>query len=123
MPGEESRIGAHFAPRDRRGSGSGVRPNAAYGNATSPSPGETAVFLAAAQRGSIERGRETSLSATAPDETAVYLTAAKRSRSSSNSHVGSPLKDELEGCLREETEEEVERLAPGRPTRRASLSF
>lgn len=111
MPGEESRIGAHFAPRDGRGSGSGVRPNAAHGNATSSSPGETAVFLAAAQRGSIERGRETSLSTTSPDETAVYLTAAKRSRLSSNSHAESPLKDELEECLREETEEEVERLA------------
>ena len=111
MPGEESRIGAHFAPRDGRGSGSGVRPNAAHGNATSSSPGETAVFLAAAQRGSIERGRETSLSTTAPDETAVYLTAAKRSRLLSNSHAESPLKDELEECLHEETEEEVERLA------------
>ena len=111
MPGEESRIGAHFAPRDGRGSGSGVRPNAAHGNATSSSPGETAVFLAAAQRGSTERGRETSLSTTSPDETAVYLSAAKRSRLSSYLHAESPLKDELEECLREETEEEVERLA------------
>ncbi|MFR3451591.1 MAG: hypothetical protein ACLTSX_08415 [Collinsella sp.] len=58
-----------------------------------------------------------------PDETAVYLTAAKRSRLSSNSHAESPLKDELEECLCEETEEEVERPPPGRPTRRASLSF
>lgn len=104
MAGNEGRRGAHFASREdiEKREPRTARP---------ASPDETSTFLIAAQQASRVRDAQVDRVAVGSDDTAAYLAVASGAEALPATDLSSCSEDREEELVREETEEEVERLA------------